>query len=76
MLGVLDPASSERKFFVVLEVFVAGAIGTDETTVLGVTCMSRSAIRPLLDRDVRRSLPMYCKREAGVVSQELPSQRS
>lgn len=37
VLGVLDPARSEGQFLVVLKVLVARAIGTDETTVLGVT---------------------------------------
>lgn len=37
VLGVLDPAGAEGKFLVVLEELVAGAIGADETTVLGVT---------------------------------------
>lgn len=38
VLGVLDPAGSQRQFLVVLEELVAGAVGTHETTVLGVTC--------------------------------------
>lgn len=38
VLGVLNPAGSEREFLVVLEILVAGAIGADKTTSLGVTC--------------------------------------
>lgn len=36
VLGVLDPASAQGKFLVVLEEFVAGAVGANEGTCLGV----------------------------------------
>lgn len=40
VLGVVDPAGSEGQFLEVLVVFVAGAIGADEGTGLGVTCLA------------------------------------
>lgn len=39
VLGVIDPAGSEGQFLEVLVEFVAGAIGADEGTGLGVTCL-------------------------------------
>lgn len=45
VLGVLNPARSEGQFLVVLKELVARAIGTDETTVLGVTCAGQRESR-------------------------------
>lgn len=63
VLGVLDPAGSEGEFLVVLEELVAGAIGADESTVLGVTCR-RSISSVIVHREVR-GVPMYYSKESG-----------
>jgi hypothetical protein len=56
VLGVLNPAGSERQFLIVLEVLVAGAIGADKTTSLGITCGCQWVIRQLA---IARCVPIY-----------------
>lgn len=52
VLGVVDPAGAEGQFLVVLVEFVAGAIGADEGSGLGVTCLL--ALEGILLRDWER----------------------
>lgn len=68
VLGVLDPAGSEGEFLVVLEELVAGAIGADEFTVLGVTC-KRSISSVMIHREVLEAYRCTIRRKASVVSQ-------
>jgi hypothetical protein len=53
VLGVLDPACSEGEFLVVLEELVAGAIGANQTTSLGVTCGCQRMIRRIIEEAYR-----------------------
>lgn len=54
VLGVLDPAGSQGQFLHVLEVFVAGAVGANETAVFGITYVL------LLGRGKKISRVVYC----------------
>lgn len=65
--GVLDPACSEGKFLIVLEILVSGAIGTDENTSLGVTCECQQAIQELI---VMNSVPMYYFRKQASLARD------
>jgi hypothetical protein len=53
VLGVFDPACSEGEFLVVLEELVAGAIGANQTTSLGVTCGRQWMIRRIIEEAYR-----------------------
>lgn len=64
VLGVVDPAGSEGEFLEVLVEFVAGAIGADEGTGLGVTCLP--AVRGHVAEGLGETevgIPMYCSRK-------------
>lgn len=54
VLGVVDPAGSQGQFLEVLVVFVSGAIGANEGSGLGVTCLLGSEAVTLRDEERRR----------------------
>jgi hypothetical protein len=60
VLGVVDPAGTERQFLGVLVELVAGAIGADEGSGLGVTCLL--GVRGCAGEglgETRMGIPMY-----------------